>query len=42
VQVSTNLLDWDGLQTNAAPFVFVDAQAAGFGQRFYRTCETTP
>jgi hypothetical protein len=42
VQASTNLLDWDCLQTNTAPFVFVDAQAAGFSQHFYRTCEITP
>jgi hypothetical protein len=42
VQASTNLVDWDCLQTNTAPFVFVDAQAAGFSQRFYRTFEITP
>ncbi len=37
VQTSTNLLDWIALQTNAAPFVFMDTQAAQFNQRFYRT-----
>ena len=36
VQASTNLLDWDSLQTNAAPFLFTDSDAAGFNQRFYR------
>jgi fibronectin type 3 domain-containing protein len=37
VQASTNLLAWDSLQTNAAPFVFVDTHAGEFNRRFYRT-----
>jgi hypothetical protein len=37
VQASTNLIDWLSVQTNTAPFTFVDTNAAGFGQRFYRT-----
>lgn len=36
VQASTNLLDWVSVLTNTAPFVFVDSNAAGFNQRFYR------
>jgi hypothetical protein len=36
VQASTNLLDWISLQTNTAPFLFTDTNAAGFNQRFYR------
>lgn len=36
VQASTNLLDWIPVQTNTAPFTFVDAKAAGFSRRFYR------
>ena len=36
VQASTNLVDWVPLQTNAAPFTFVDANASQFKQRFYR------
>ena len=36
VQASTNLVDWISVQTNTAPFVFTDANAAGFSQRFYR------
>ena len=38
VQASTNLRDWISIQTNTAPFVFTDTNAAGFSQRFYRTC----
>jgi hypothetical protein len=37
VQASTNLLDWVPLQTNTAPFLFVDPDTAKFKQRFYRT-----
>jgi hypothetical protein len=37
VEASTNLVDWVPVQTNTAPFLFTDANAAGFGQRFYRT-----
>ena len=36
VQASTNLVDWVPLQTNAAPFSFVDPNASQFKQRFYR------
>ncbi len=37
VQASTNLIDWDSVQTNTAPFVFTDTAAENFSQRFYRT-----
>ena len=37
VQASTNLIDWDSVQTNTAPFVFTDTAASNFNQRFYRT-----
>ncbi len=37
VQVSTNLVDWVSLQTNTAPFLFIDSDAGKFKQRFYRT-----
>jgi hypothetical protein len=37
VQASTNLLDWVSVQTNTAPFTFVDPNASQFSQRFYRT-----
>lgn len=37
VMASTDLKNWNPLQTNLAPFNFVDANAAQFNQRFYRT-----
>jgi hypothetical protein len=37
VQASTNLVDWVVVQTNTAPFTFVDSNAGQFSQRFYRT-----
>jgi hypothetical protein len=37
VQASTDLVNWVSLQTNSAPFNFVDTGAGGFQQRFYRT-----
>jgi len=37
VQASTNLTSWTCLQTNAVPFVFVDADSANYPCRFYRT-----
>jgi hypothetical protein len=36
VEASTNLADWVRVVTNTSPFVFVDAQAGNYGQRFYR------
>lgn len=36
VEASTNLVDWIPMQTNAAPFVFLDSAAVGFSQRYYR------
>jgi hypothetical protein len=37
VQASTNLIDWVPLLTNTPPFTFMDTNAAGFQQRFYRS-----
>ncbi len=37
VQASTNLVNWVSVQTNTAPFTFVDSNASQFNQRFYRT-----
>ena len=37
VQASTNLVDWESVQTNTAPFDFVDAEAGSYSQRYYRT-----
>ena len=42
VQASTDLVNWASVQTNTAPFVFVDTSAASFSQRFYRTATLTP
>jgi hypothetical protein len=37
LQASTNLVDWAPVQTNVAPFRYVDPAAARFSMRFYRT-----
>lgn len=37
VQMSTDLVHWVSLQTNLAPFSFVDSNASHFSRRFYRT-----
>lgn len=37
VQASTDLVHWTTLQTNSAPFTFVDSNASQFSHRFYRT-----
>jgi hypothetical protein len=42
VQASANLLDWDSLQTNVAPFQFTDMNAANFAQRYYRAFYLPP
>ena len=36
IQASPNLVDWVSVETNTAPFVFVDANAAQSRQQFYR------
>lgn len=36
VQASTDLVHWVALQTNSAPFTFVDSNASHFSHRFYR------
>jgi hypothetical protein len=37
VQASTNLVNWVPMQTNTAPFMFVDTNAGKYRQRFYRS-----
>ena len=37
VEASTDLIHWVPMQTNTAPFTFVDAQAGQFSRRFYRS-----
>jgi hypothetical protein len=37
IQASTNLVNWVPMQTNTAPFTFVDANAGKFRQRYYRS-----
>jgi Fibronectin type III domain len=39
VQVSSDLVNWVSLQTNASPFAFVDTNLNGSSQRFYRAYE---
>lgn len=36
VQVSTDLQNWVAVQTNTAPFMFVDTNAGQFTSRYYR------
>jgi autotransporter-associated beta strand protein len=36
IWVSTNLTDWDPLQTNLSPFIFTDTTSALFPARYYR------
>jgi len=40
VQASTNLVDWVPVQTNTAPFTFVDVNAGKYRQRYYRSIYT--
>jgi hypothetical protein len=37
VQASTDFVNWVPVQTNTAPFTYVDTQAGQFSQRFYRS-----
>lgn len=37
VQASTDLVHWIALQTNTAPFQFVDSNKSQFARRFYRS-----
>jgi hypothetical protein len=37
VQASTDLVHWVALQTNVAPFNFVDSNTTQFSHRYYRT-----
>jgi hypothetical protein len=37
VQASSDLVHWTAVETNTAPFTFVDTAAADFSQRFYRS-----
>jgi hypothetical protein len=36
VEASTNLVNWQPLQTNPSPFTFIDTNAANYPMRFYR------
>ncbi|HEY1717828.1 MAG TPA: hypothetical protein VGH42_05970, partial [Verrucomicrobiae bacterium] len=42
VQASTDLTGWVSLQTNAAPFTFVDFNMGQFSRRFYRSFPVSP
>ena len=37
VEAAVDLVHWIAVQTNVAPFTFVDLNAAAYGQRFYRS-----
>jgi len=36
IESSTNLVNWQPLQTNPGPFTFTDTNAASYSARFYR------
>jgi hypothetical protein len=40
VEASSNLLNWQPLQTNSSPFIFIDTNAASLPLRFYRAVQT--
>lgn len=42
VQASTDMVNWVSIQTNTAPFTFVDTNAASFRQRYFRTYYLSP
>jgi len=42
VQASTDLVNWVAIQTNTAPFTFVDPDTASYSKRFYRTFTPAP
>lgn len=42
IEASTNLTDWVPLETNTAPFTFVDPNAGNFQQRFFRSTYQGP
>jgi hypothetical protein len=37
VEVSVDMINWVSIQTNMAPFTFVDSSSSQFSKRFYRT-----
>jgi hypothetical protein len=37
IEASTDLVNWDRIQTNTVPFTFVDPDAGRYSQRFYRS-----
>ena len=37
IQASSDLIQWESVQTNQAPFTYTDEQAGQFTRRFYRT-----
>ena len=42
VQASTDLVNWVSVQTDSAPFNFVDSNASQFSRRFYRAAYIPP
>jgi hypothetical protein len=42
VQSSTNLINWVSVQTNTAPFIFTDTNAAKLPRCYYRTYYLSP
>jgi hypothetical protein len=40
IEVSTNLVNWQPLETNLSPFTFVDTNAPASPFRFYRAVQT--
>jgi hypothetical protein len=40
IECSTDLVNWEPLQTNSSPFTFTDTNAASYALRFYRAVQT--
>ena len=42
VEASTDLINWIAVQTNTAPFTFIDTNTASFSHRYFRVVDSVP